>query len=127
MTDHAASAAYIHGTSSWRLSVFAEGWLYECNNTRATGSEVVVYEAPGGAIRVSLRASLVLDEARGSIGAIKQSFDGEPLYPSAQVRTAHLLYFLIKGYSFGDGNKRIGTLLFLHYLRLQRPVDACRW
>jgi prophage maintenance system killer protein len=41
----------------------------------------------------------------------------EPLYPSVQARAAHLLYFLIKDHPFSDGNKRIGTLLFLEYLR----------
>ena len=40
-----------------------------------------------------------------------------PLYVSAQTRAAHLLYFLIKDHPFVDGNKRIGTLLFLEYLR----------
>ncbi len=59
------------------------------------------------------------------LGAVEQTFGGEPLYPSAQVRAAHLLYFLIKDHPFVDGNKRIGTLLFLEYLRrnnlLTRP------
>jgi len=53
----------------------------------------------------------------GILGAIEQTFGGEPLYPSAQARAAHLLYFVIKDHPFGDGNKRIGTLLFLDYLR----------
>lgn len=53
----------------------------------------------------------------GILGAIEQTFGGEPLYSSAQVRAAHLLYFVIKDHPFGDGNKRIGTLLFLDYLR----------
>ena len=53
----------------------------------------------------------------GILGAIEQTFAGEPLYPSAQVRAAHLLYFVIKDHPFSDGNKRIGTLLFLEYLR----------
>ena len=51
------------------------------------------------------------------LGAIEQTFDGQPLYPSVQARAAHLLYFVIKDHPFGDGNKRIGTLLFLEYLR----------
>lgn len=51
------------------------------------------------------------------VGAIEQTFGGEPLYPSVQVRAAHVLYFVIKDHPFGDGNKRIGTLLFLEYLR----------
>lgn len=57
------------------------------------------------------------DALAGILGAIEQTFDAEPLYPSAQGRAAHLLYFVIKDHPFGDGNKRIGTLLFLEYLR----------
>jgi prophage maintenance system killer protein len=53
----------------------------------------------------------------GILGAIEQTFDGEPLYPNVQVRAAHLLYFVIKDHPFTDGNKRIGSLLFLEYLR----------
>ncbi|MGH6885563.1 MAG: type II toxin-antitoxin system death-on-curing family toxin, partial [Geminicoccales bacterium] len=57
------------------------------------------------------------DGLAGILGAIEQTFDGQPLYPSAQTRAAHLLYFVIKDHPFGDGNKRIGALLFLEYLR----------
>jgi hypothetical protein len=32
----------------------------------------------------------------GILGAIEQTFDGQPLYPTAQLRAAHLLYFVIK-------------------------------
>jgi prophage maintenance system killer protein len=53
----------------------------------------------------------------GILGAIEQTFDGQPLYPTAQLRAAHLLYFVIKDHPFADGNKRIGTLLFLEFLR----------
>ncbi len=53
----------------------------------------------------------------GILGAVEQTFGGEPLYPSTQARAAHILYFVIKDHPFGDGNKRIGTLLFLEYLR----------
>ena len=51
------------------------------------------------------------------LGSIEQTFDGKPLYPSTQERAAHLLYFTIKDHPFVDGNKRVGTLLFLEYLR----------
>lgn len=57
------------------------------------------------------------DALAGILGAIEQTFGGKPLYPSAQVRAAHVLYFVIKDHPFSDGNKRIGTLLFLDYLR----------
>ncbi len=61
------------------------------------------------------------------LATIEQTFDGKPLYPTAQERAAHLLYFLVKDHPFTDGNKRIGTLLFLEYLRrngLWRESDA---
>jgi len=57
------------------------------------------------------------DGLAGILGTIEQTFDGETLYPSTQARAAHLLYFIIKDHPFTDGNKRIGTLLFLEYLR----------
>ena len=65
------------------------------------------------------------EQLHGIVGAIEQTFGGEPLYPTVQARAAHLLYFVIKDHPFSDGNKRIGTLLFLEYLRrngmLTRP------
>jgi prophage maintenance system killer protein len=57
------------------------------------------------------------DQLHGILGAIDQTFGGQPLYPTVQARAAHLLYFVIKDHPFADGNKRIGTLLFLEYLR----------
>jgi prophage maintenance system killer protein len=60
------------------------------------------------------------DQLHGILGAIEQTFGGEALYPTVQARAAHLLYFVIKDHPFSDGNKRIGTLLFLEYLRRNR-------
>jgi prophage maintenance system killer protein len=62
------------------------------------------------------------DQLGTILAAIEQTFDGEPLYPTVQVRAAHLLYFVIKDHPFTDGNKRIGTLLFLDYLRRNRAL-----
>ncbi|MEO0809339.1 MAG: virulence protein RhuM/Fic/DOC family protein [Pseudomonadota bacterium] len=50
------------------------------------------------------------------LGTIEQTFGGDPLYPSVEIRAANLLYFVIKDHPFTDGNKRIGSFLFLHYL-----------
>lgn len=50
------------------------------------------------------------------IGSIDQTYDSEPLYRSVEERAAHLLYFTVKDHPFVDGNKRIGSLLFLQYL-----------
>jgi len=70
------------------------------------------------------------DQLAAILGNVEQTFGGAPLYPSAQARAAHLLYFLIKDHPFADGNKRIGALLFLEYLRrnglLVRPDGTLR-
>ncbi|MCX7337787.1 MAG: Fic family protein, partial [Alphaproteobacteria bacterium] len=58
------------------------------------------------------------------LGSIHQTFGGQLLYPSTRERAAHLLYFVIKNHPFIDGNKRIGCLLFLLYLKAhQIPLD----
>jgi len=62
------------------------------------------------------------DQLHGILGAVEQTFGGEPLYPTVQARAAHLLYFVIKDHPFADGNKRVGTLLFLEYLRRNRML-----
>lgn len=53
----------------------------------------------------------------GILGSIEQTFDGKPLYTSAEEKASHLLYFIIKDHPFTDGNKRIGSFLFIIYLR----------
>lgn len=53
------------------------------------------------------------------LGNLEQSFGEEFLYKTAEIRAAHLLYFVIKDHPFSDGNKRIGCLLFLIYITQQ--------
>lgn len=55
----------------------------------------------------------------GILGSIEQTMFGEPLYRSAQEKAAHLLYFIVKDHPFTDGNKRIGSFLFMLYLQQQ--------
>lgn len=50
------------------------------------------------------------------LGNIEQSFGGQELYPTLEEKAAHILYFIIKDHPFSDGNKRIASLLFIHYL-----------
>jgi len=50
------------------------------------------------------------------IGSINQTYDGKDLYKSVEEKAAHLLYFVIKDHPLVDGNKRSGSLLFIHYL-----------
>ena len=62
------------------------------------------------------------------LGNLDQSVFGEPAYPTVESKAAHLLYFVIKNHPFSDGNKRIGSFLFVDFLhrkgRLIRNGEA---
>ena len=62
------------------------------------------------------------------LGNLDQSVFGEPAYPTVESKAAHLLYFTIKNHPFSDGNKRIGSFLFVDFLnrngRLFRGGEA---
>ena len=60
----------------------------------------------------------------GVLAAVEQTFGGVPLYPSVEARAGHLLYFIIKDHPFADGNKRIDSLLLLHYLDKNRCLTG---
>ena len=55
-------------------------------------------------------------EFKGNLLNIYQSFGGEELLPSVEQKAANLLYYIIKGHPFNDGNKRIGAYLFVLFL-----------
>ena len=62
------------------------------------------------------------------LGNLDQSVFGEPAYPTIESKAAHLIYFVIKNHPFSDGNKRIGSFLFVDFLnrngRLFRGGEA---
>ena len=62
------------------------------------------------------------------LGNLGQTVLGEPAYPTVESKAAHLLYFVIKNHPFADGNKRIGSFLFVDFLnrnwRLFRNGEA---
>jgi prophage maintenance system killer protein len=64
----------------------------------------------------SLLASEIDDKFKGIIGSIYQTYGGEDLYASLEEKAANILYLVIKDHPFSDGNKRIGSLLFVYYL-----------
>jgi prophage maintenance system killer protein len=50
------------------------------------------------------------------LGNLDQSVFGDPAYPTIESKAAHLLYFVVKNHPFIDGNKRIGSFLFVDFL-----------
>ena len=50
------------------------------------------------------------------LGNLDQTVLGAPAYPTVESKAAHLLYFVIKDHPFADGNKRIGSFLFVEFL-----------
>lgn len=56
------------------------------------------------------------DSLAALLGNLDQTVFGEPAYPTIESKAAHLLYFVIKNHPFSDGNKRIGSFLFVDFL-----------
>lgn len=56
------------------------------------------------------------EKLKSILGNIYQTFGGKELYPSLEEKATHLLYFIIKDHPFVDGNKRIGSFLFIYFL-----------
>ncbi|MBC7983041.1 MAG: virulence RhuM family protein [Candidatus Obscuribacterales bacterium] len=117
-------------TRAWRLLLEYDEDRLSAAPTRAVEPTETITLGQARAIITRLKTSLAArgetsdlfgrergNQLHGLLGAIEQTFDGELLYPTAQARAAHILYFVIKDHPFSDGNKRIGTLLFLEYLR----------
>lgn len=57
------------------------------------------------------------DALEGILASIEQTMFGETLYRSREEKAANLLYLVIKDHPFSDGNKRIGSFLFMLYLQ----------
>ena len=56
------------------------------------------------------------DEFEGIIKNIYQTFGGLDLLASPQEKAANLIYYIIKDHPFSDGNKRIGSFIFILFL-----------
>ena len=55
-------------------------------------------------------------EFEGILRNIYQTFGGIDLLESVEEKAANLLYYIIKGHPFNDGNKRIGAFMFILFL-----------
>ena len=73
----------------------------------------IVVEYSGGSAGV--REYGLLDS---SINSIYQTFMGQELYPTIIEKGARLGYNLISNHAFVDGNKRIGILTMLTFLKV---------
>jgi prophage maintenance system killer protein len=118
------------------ITKYAKSWLllksYDEDNLPATSGQIpkfnLTYEYALNSIKELKKALMDKEEAsslfsnecehglEAILGNIEQSFDDQELYPTLEERAAHLLYFIIKDHPFSDGNKRIASLLFIHYL-----------
>lgn len=56
------------------------------------------------------------DEFEGIVKNIYQTFGGRDLLASPQEKAANLIYYIIKDHPFSDGNKRIGSFMFVLFL-----------
>jgi len=63
------------------------------------------------------------DNLQSILANLDQTMFGEELYKSVEEKAANLLYMVIKDHPFSDGNKRIGSFLFILYLQINKmPV-----
>ncbi len=53
---------------------------------------------------------------KGIIRNIYQTFSGTELLPTIEEKAANLFYYIVKDHPFIDGNKRIGSFLFILFL-----------
>ncbi len=59
----------------------------------------------------------------GIVGNVFQSFNNRDVYPTIELKAAHLLYFIVKNHPFIDGNKRSGALAFIWFLNKAGILD----
>ena len=117
---------------TWRLLLEYDEDRLEIPPGATQAKSALDYESVGAAIAAfkrdlaargqatSLFGSTQSDALQGILGSIEQTMFGEPLYRSREEKAAHLLYFVVKDHPFVDGNKRIGSLLFLLYLNQEQ-------
>ena len=73
----------------------------------------LIVKQSGG--KAGVRDVSLLDSA---IACAYQTFDSNELYPSVEEKAARLGYGLISNHAFVDGNKRIGVLVMLTFLKI---------
>jgi len=60
-----------------------------------------------------------------SVNSPYHTFGGQNLYPTLQAMAAHLAFSLVKNHPFLDGNKRIGILAMMVFLKINNlPITS---
>lgn len=82
----------------------------------------------GQGVRIEIRDS---NRLMAALAAPRQAFFGEEAFPTLAEKAGALLYALIEGHPFWDGNKRIATAALLLFLArngaaLQADADELR-
>lgn len=108
------------------LDEYDKGTLREAKG--AKGAFVLTYEESKRVLAEVKRELIVKKEASelfanekdesfgGVIRGLYQTFGGQELYKTLEIKAAHLLYLIIKDHSFSDGNKRSAAFLFVYFL-----------
>jgi len=60
-----------------------------------------------------------------SVNSPYHTFGGQYLYPTLQAMAAHLAFSLVKNHPFLDGNKRIGVLAMMVFLKINGLPLSC--
>src|SRR6056297_143303 len=88
----------------------------ECTNIINNTRQKLIEKGEAG----ELFGKEIQDKFKSVTGALYQTFGGQKLYSTTEEKAAHLLYFVIKDHPFADGNKRIGSLLFVRFLEMNK-------
>lgn len=78
-------------------------------------------------LKISLNAHQLFgnekdDHLESILQSVVQTFDKKDLYPSIEEKAANLLYLIIKDHPFTDGNKRIGSFMFVRFLDINNML-----
>jgi len=118
ITDYANSWIILQKYDERKLEIVKRGKVI--NSLDYSFSKDEIFELKNKLIKEKQATDIFGQEREGALeGIIKnleQTFAGKNLYPTAAERAAHLLYFVIKDHPFVDGNKRIGSFLFILFL-----------
>lgn len=97
--------------------------LIPASTTKKQAKEIIYKEAVKeiDKLRQKFEASQLFgnekdDGFKSALKTIFQTFEGKDLYPSLEEKAVNLLYLIIKNHPFSDGNKRIGSFMFIRFL-----------